>query len=774
MHDANELEAGMREELESADGGTSDQPASSNLYSQAVTSPGRNDLTNPHREEPGSTQPDSVPCQHCAAATIAKIGQVSQSLRRIETILTRTVQDLSLDIDLDDLDQIYHHKKSTRPRRQDNPLLPQSRGDDAYSLSPADEFWCFMGPGNEYNRMDRLRNEFIHFFSDSYGRLRRKECERAKRIPPRYFSGTMVIDEEPGTMSDEKIIDLVSNEWWPEGFDRPFHPPAKLQEFTTNSTSVSVYQASCDDCGFVEYSVAGDNVSSLFCTLTYNELKTPADVFNAMAAIMSCMSPKRIDHLIGETPRPVLDAVQQFLECWPSRLLTTSRFELGRFYCPTTIVLAFSLRSFSKRQPGWEGNPVLKPCRAKATLTGSIVLDEHRWCIVLFTTVFRPSSVKPLFSLLALSDSDYSRALRLLDAEKRWPQLHLTPTVCHTGMTAFQWLIIESLIEWSSKWEAFLDILDEHNESQTGDILSAQDRRVAMFDNENFDKSESYFATSQLLRVASGWIKYATSDLEALIKAYHGSYEKKCVRFLNEWQIQDDAERRQLKIVDKNWKCVRANLAVRSKFLLERIQRKELEIESLRNGLFNATSVAEAQKSSQVSHYILVFTVITIVYLPLGFISSLFALNMFDFQDPSTKTAFITTCATVGVVTYLFSFSLAWFVRKEERREKLKSLLPFALPASVFPARRPEMAGRNDAGRERQNKSNKGKGRENSPYIQEGHTDQVQGGSVLRERAHQGMDRVRSVFQKTGDSERPGLAVGDEERNDQDIEMGMW
>ncbi|KAK4206221.1 hypothetical protein QBC37DRAFT_381305 [Rhypophila decipiens] len=267
MHDADELKAGIREEsdrVESTDGETSAQPASSNLSSQAVTSPGRNDLTNPHKEQPGSTEPDSVPCQHCAAATIVKIGQVSQSLRRIETILTRTVQDLSLDIDLDDLDQIYDHKKSTRPRRQDNPLLPESRGDDGYSLSPVDEFWCFMGPGNEYNRMDRLRNEFIHFFSDSFGRLRRKECEQAKRIPPRYFSGTMVIDEGPRTMGDEKVTELVSNEWWPEGFDRPFDPPAKLREFSTNSTSVSVYQASCDDCGYVEYSVAGDSVSSLF------------------------------------------------------------------------------------------------------------------------------------------------------------------------------------------------------------------------------------------------------------------------------------------------------------------------------------------------------------------------------------------------------------------------------------------------------------------------------------------------------------------------------
>lgn len=37
--------------------------------------------------------------------------------------------------------------------------------------------------------------------------------------------------------------------------------------------------------------------------------------------------------------------------------------------------------------------------------------------------------------------------------------------------------------------------------------------------------------------------------------------------------------------------------------------------------IFTATSVSEAAKSSQLNHYILVFTVVTIFYLPLSFVA---------------------------------------------------------------------------------------------------------------------------------------------------------
>ncbi len=37
--------------------------------------------------------------------------------------------------------------------------------------------------------------------------------------------------------------------------------------------------------------------------------------------------------------------------------------------------------------------------------------------------------------------------------------------------------------------------------------------------------------------------------------------------------------------------------------------------------MFNATFVAEARRATQLSHYILVFTIVAIFYLPLSFVA---------------------------------------------------------------------------------------------------------------------------------------------------------
>ncbi|KAK0645440.1 hypothetical protein B0T16DRAFT_457473 [Cercophora newfieldiana] len=80
------------------------------------------------------------------------------------------------------------------------------------------------------------------------------------------------------------------------------------------------------------------------------------------------------------------------------------------------------------------------------------------------------------------------------------------------------------------------------------------------------------------------------------------------------------------------------------------------EAKSLRDGLFNATAVSEATKSTQLNHYHLVFTVATVVYLPLSFIVAPFALELFDWKDPRQETWFIITIILVAGMTYFVSW----------------------------------------------------------------------------------------------------------------------
>jgi hypothetical protein len=106
------------------------------------------------------------------------------------------------------------------------------------------------------------------------------------------------------------------------------------------------------------------------------------------------------------------------------------------------------------------------------------------------------------------------------------------------------------------------------------------------------------------------------------------------------------AQEAALAVFHQNWKRVSSHQQRLGNNLLSRIAKKGEEVKSLRDGvslrvqyrnpdsfhvdvlayrartqLFNATSVSEATKSSQLNHYILAFTVVTIFYLPLRFIA---------------------------------------------------------------------------------------------------------------------------------------------------------
>jgi hypothetical protein len=107
---------------------------------------------------------------------------------------------------------------------------------------------------------------------------------------------------------------------------------------------------------------------------------------------------------------------------------------------------------------------------------------------------------------------------------------------------------------------------------------------------------------------------------------------------------------------------------------------------------FSTQRQCEKLQGVQHSTTILVFTVMTIVYLPLSFtavssglssnllsyqahcLQGLFALNLFQLDHPRQKTAFITTIVLVVLSTYFVSGFLIWFVRTEERRHMFMHL----------------------------------------------------------------------------------------------------
>lgn len=72
----------------------------------------------------------------------------------------------------------------------------------------------------------------------------------------------------------------------------------------------------------------------------------------------------------------------------------------------------------------------------------------------------------------------------------------------------------------------------------------------------------------------------------------------------------------------ENWNTAISSMERQAKGLLDRIGHKTEEVKSLRDGLFNATSLREASKGIALNRAIYVFTVVTVIFTPLGFMAT--------------------------------------------------------------------------------------------------------------------------------------------------------
>lgn len=154
-----------------------------------------------------------------------------------------------------------------------------------------------------------------------------------------------------------------------------------------------------------------------------------------------------------------------------------------------------------------------------------------------------------------------------------------------------------------------------------------------MYDGPELQRSEGYFSLLQLLRLFRNNIEDSLKDL------IHFRAE---VRGMNGGPWLPGSRDNQY--IAHNWEAVLKHKRRRCEELQDRIDRKIREIESLRDGvgtgtrgsslarvplrtlaytpqLFNASAIKEAMKGTHINQILLVFTVVTILYLPPTFVS---------------------------------------------------------------------------------------------------------------------------------------------------------
>ncbi|KAH7214331.1 hypothetical protein BKA60DRAFT_650016 [Fusarium oxysporum] len=172
------------------------------------------------------------------------------------------------------------------------------------------------------------------------------------------------------------------------------------------------------------------------------------------------------------------------------------------------------------------------------------------------------------------------------------------------GLFSILVLTDEAVAICMDAWGQTLDIIDELVHVKLDDFDSDTRVEDLMFDN-SFKRSKDYFVALQLLRIVDEWLDEVQSTVEDMVKNPN-------VTDTSMW-------------VDRS----RASCDVAVRYVNEhataaqsRVRKKREEINSLRDGLFNATSLRESTKAMALNQAIYVFTVVTVLFTPVSFLAS--------------------------------------------------------------------------------------------------------------------------------------------------------
>ncbi|XXG93950.1 hypothetical protein Hte_000200 [Hypoxylon texense] len=118
------------------------------------------------------------------------------------------------------------------------------------------------------------------------------------------------------------------------------------------------------------------------------------------------------------------------------------------------------------------------------------------------------------------------------------------------------------------------------------------------------------------------------------------------------WKRYEDTE----KILRHNWESVSKRQRDASDRILKKLERTSNEVKSLQSGLFNVQSILEARKTRVLNKYLLVFTVVTILFLPPTFVATFFGMHIFDADTiNTTQKVFWTVLGALSGGTYLIA-----------------------------------------------------------------------------------------------------------------------
>ncbi|KAK0672418.1 hypothetical protein QBC41DRAFT_25013 [Cercophora samala] len=243
-----------------------------------------------------------------------------------------------------------------------------------------------------------------------------------------------------------------------------------------------------------------------------------------------------------------------------------------------------------------------------------------------------------------------------------WEDRHFVVQGLNAGYHLLQSSVHRLLMFWETEWGHCLDALESNVNTSLLDILDDETSSRLMFDT-SFERSRVYFKTLQMLRIFADAIRETGRDLQEMDpeKLIQGNFRRAG------YDVRDILRQEPLedKALWNNWKILLDFQQQTEEKLLRRITEKTEEITSLRDGLFNATSLREASRATTMNRYVIVFTIMTVLYLPPSFTSALFGTPLFEAESQEeTVERFKTSTIIVCVITYVLAISLIWLADK--------------------------------------------------------------------------------------------------------------
>lgn len=216
------------------------------------------------------------------------------------------------------------------------------------------------------------------------------------------------------------------------------------------------------------------------------------------------------------------------------------------------------------------------------------------------------------------------------DRAKKYPNVRFIG-----GSPNVSWLR-DNFFRIAHRWESVLDSLDEQTTLSSSITFNNEVRQGILFEDHNFTNSKKYFWALQSLRLFA-------EHIEGTIRSIPNIFISTAL-YLDRAEDREEA-RRGIKEYEEKFETLR-----------NRVERKRQEIQSLSDGLFSASSVAESRLASEQNGNIRLLTLVTIAYLPLTLATSIYSMDALP-SDAGLVSYFVVTIL-MCVITYTLVFYL--------------------------------------------------------------------------------------------------------------------